>query len=86
MPAAFVGSSLQLSISAQTIHTANHFKLPSEYQKWISAPLFHLSMARCQSGPLLREGGYGEGEKEEGRGEEEVSDRDVKGDKGGKGG
>jgi hypothetical protein len=31
MPDACVDSSLQLSISAETIHTASHFK-PSEYQ------------------------------------------------------
>jgi hypothetical protein len=32
MPAACVASSLKLSISAETIHTASHFKLPSEYK------------------------------------------------------
>jgi hypothetical protein len=37
-------------------------------------------MARCHSGSLLREDGYGEVKKEEGRGEEEVSDKDIKGD------
>jgi len=44
MPAACVDNSLQLSISAETIQTASHFKLLSA---------LHLSMARCQSGSLL---------------------------------
>ena len=34
MPIACVDSSLQLSISAETIHTASHFKLLSEYKTW----------------------------------------------------
>ncbi len=32
MPAACVDSSLQLSIAAETIHTASHFKPLSEYK------------------------------------------------------
>ncbi len=51
MPAACVDSSLQLSISAETIHPGSHFKLLSEYKTWI--PILHLSMARYQSGSLL---------------------------------
>ncbi len=54
MPAACVDGSLQLSISAETIHSVSHFKHLSEYKTRIPAPLFHLSMARCQSGSLLQ--------------------------------
>jgi hypothetical protein len=32
MPAASVDRSLQLSISAETVHNANHLKLPAHYQ------------------------------------------------------
>jgi hypothetical protein len=32
MPAACVDRSLQMSISAETIHTASHFEFPSEYK------------------------------------------------------
>jgi hypothetical protein len=32
MPAACVDSSLQMSISAETIHTGSHFEFPSEYK------------------------------------------------------
>jgi hypothetical protein len=53
--AACVDSSLHLSISAETIHTASHFKLLSKYKTWITAPLLHLTMGqdanqdRCSS-------------------------------------
>ncbi len=53
MPAACVDSSLQLSISAKTVWTASHFKLPSQYKTSTSTPLLHLSLARCQSGSLI---------------------------------
>jgi hypothetical protein len=38
MPAASVYSSLQLSISAEIIHTASYFKLPSGHKTRIPAP------------------------------------------------
>ncbi len=41
-PAAFVDSSLQLSISAETIHTASHFKLLLEYKTRFPSPILHL--------------------------------------------
>jgi hypothetical protein len=53
MPAACVDSSLQLSISAETIHTESHFKLLSEYKTWIPAAILHHSIARCQSGSMI---------------------------------
>ncbi len=52
-PAACGDNSFQLSISAEPIHTASYFKPLSEYKTWIPVPLFHLNMARCQSGSLL---------------------------------
>jgi hypothetical protein len=50
---AIVDSSLQLSISANALGTASSFRLPSEQNIFLPAPLLQLSWLRCQSKSLL---------------------------------